>query len=90
MSELGMFKEQKENPEPGVEAATGRVAGEDAREVARILITGSLPGHLVVWILSPGRREQSGSFWLLGGAPRPVILKVLPSDQLHKHLQGTF
>lgn len=58
MSKLGMFKEQKENPEPGMEAATGRVAGDDARKVARLQIMGSLAGHFVLWILSPVRREE--------------------------------
>lgn len=42
MSKLGMFKEQKEDPEPAVEAATGRVAGDDARKVVRIQIMGAL------------------------------------------------
>lgn len=42
MSKLDMFKEQKEDPEPGVKAATGRVAGDGARKVARIQIMGAL------------------------------------------------
>lgn len=66
MSELDMFKEQKENPEPGMEAATGRVAGDDARKVARIQIMGSLAGHLVLWILNPVGREQ-GQITLASG-----------------------
>lgn len=57
-NKLGKCKEQQEDHKPGVEPATGRVAGDDARKVASIQIMESLAGHLGLWILSPVRREQ--------------------------------
>lgn len=40
-----MFKEQQKDSELGVESEMGRVAGDDARKVARTQTTESLVGH---------------------------------------------
>lgn len=56
-NELGVFTEQEEDREPGEEAATGRVAGNDPGREPGFRLRRALQAISGLWSLSPVSRE---------------------------------